>query len=158
MNQNAMGTSESDAAVVRRAVGRLARRLRLERPEHGLSSTKLSLLSHLQQLGPMSPGELAARERSRPQTLTRVLAELVEEGSISRQPDPNDRRQAVLAITAVGYEALARDMGQRDAWLAGAMARTLTPTERGVLYLAAALMESLTDDAEPPAAPVAGQD
>jgi DNA-binding MarR family transcriptional regulator len=145
MNSGQPTPAESDVVVVRRAVGRLARRLRMERPEHGLSSTKLSLLSHLHQLGTMSPGELAARERARPQSLTRALAELVGEGLISRESDPNDRRQAVLAITVAGVDALARDMQQRDAWLAEAMARTLSPTERELLRLAATLMERLTD-------------
>jgi hypothetical protein len=40
---------------------------------------------------------------------------------------------------------LTRDMQQRDAWLAGAMAAELSVTERELLRLAAQLLERLAD-------------
>jgi hypothetical protein len=45
---------------------------------------------------------------------------------------------------APGRLALERDMAERDAWLAGALA-SLSATERGVLELAAELMERVAD-------------
>jgi DNA-binding MarR family transcriptional regulator len=145
MNAKAGLPSIQEVAVLRRAVIRLARRLRIERPSQGLSSTKLSLLGHLHRTGPLTPGGLADLERSRPQALTRVLAELESDRLVSRRPDPVDRRQAIIEITSPGLERLAQDMHRRDAWLASAMAAALTPTERELLRLSAGLLDRLGD-------------
>jgi len=133
-----------EAARLRRGLVRLNRRLRRERGEGSLSPNQLSVLGHLGRHGPATPGEVAAAERQRPQSLTRVFAELAAEGLIVRAPDTADRRQSVLSLTEEGGRALERDMAERDAWLATAMA-SLNSTERGVLELAGALMERLAD-------------
>ncbi|MFF4503978.1 MarR family winged helix-turn-helix transcriptional regulator [Streptomyces sp. NPDC001401] len=138
-----------EAARIRRGVMRLNRRLRQERGDGSLSANQLLVLGHLHRHGSATPGEVAAAERQRPQSLTRVFAELEEDGLIAREPGTVDRRQSVLSLTGQGRRALERDMADRDAWLSGALA-SLSPTERGVLELAAALMERLADagDAE----------
>jgi DNA-binding MarR family transcriptional regulator len=94
----------------------------------------------------MAAGDVAALEQSQPQTLTRLLAELEGQGLISRTQDPADRRRAIIAITREGSRVLSNDMRQRDAWLAEAMARALTPTERQLLGLAADLLDRLVDE------------
>ncbi|HEU5420345.1 MAG TPA: MarR family transcriptional regulator [Streptosporangiaceae bacterium] len=132
------------AAVVRRGASRLARRLRAERPEPGETLLRLSVLAHLHGRGPMTPGALAAADRLQPQSLSRTLAALEQDGLISRAADGQDRRRSVLAITGAGQDVLRRDVRQRDSWLALAMA-DLTPTEREVLRLAGDLMERLAD-------------
>jgi DNA-binding MarR family transcriptional regulator len=136
------------ARGVRRGLMRLGRRLRQERPPASLSPNQLGVLSHLHRHGPATPGEVAAAERQRPQSLTRAFAELQAEGLIVRSQDRADRRQSVLAVTPAGRAALARDVAGRDDWLASALG-TLTETEREVLRLAGALMErlALLDDA-----------
>ncbi|MEU9441814.1 MarR family transcriptional regulator [Streptomyces sp. NPDC048304] len=131
-----------DAARLRRAVVRLNRRLRQERGEGSLSPNQLAVLGYLHRYGPATPGEIAAAERQRPQSLTRVYAELETEGLIVRQRGTDDRRRSVLSLTEAGRAALEQDMADRDAWLAGALG-TLGETERGVLTLAAAVMERL---------------
>jgi DNA-binding MarR family transcriptional regulator len=134
----------SEAARVRRGIMRLNRRLRQERGDGSLSSNQLGVLGHLHRNGAATPGEIAAAARPRPQSLTRVFAELEAEGLVVRRPDTVDRRQSVLRLTEAGRRALERDMAERDAWLARALA-SLGETERGVLTLAAALMERLAD-------------
>ncbi|RPF36517.1 MarR family winged helix-turn-helix transcriptional regulator [Streptomyces sp. TLI_185] len=133
-----------EAARIRRGVVRLNRRLRQERGDGSLSANQLYVLGHLHRHGSATPGEVAAAERQRPQSLTRVFAELEAEGLIAREPGTVDRRQSVLSLTEAGRRALERDMAERDAWLSGALT-SLSPTERGVLELAAALMERLAD-------------
>jgi DNA-binding MarR family transcriptional regulator len=133
-----------EATRIRHGLVRLNRRLRQERGDGSLSPNPLSVLGHLYRHGPATPGEVAAAERQRPQSLTRVFAELEAEGLIAREPGTADRRQSVLSLTEEGRRALERDMADRDAWLADALA-SLNPTERGVLELAAALMERLAD-------------
>ncbi|MEV6539775.1 MarR family transcriptional regulator [Streptomyces sp. NPDC051665] len=132
-----------EAARIRRGVVLLNRRLRQERGnEAGLTPNQLIVLGHLHRHHSATPGEIAAAERQRPQSLTRVFGELEAEGLITRAPDTVDRRQSVLTLTAKGRRALDLDMGERDAWLAEALA-SLSATERGVLELAGAIMERL---------------
>jgi DNA-binding MarR family transcriptional regulator len=146
----------SAATAVRRGALRLARRLRVERPEAGLSAAKISVLGYLARNGTMTPGELATADRLQPQSLTRVLAELERSGHLRRERDGADRRQHRLSLTASGQEALVRDMRQRDSWLALAMAQELTSTECDLLRLAARLMERLAAAEEPRALRQAG--
>ena len=133
------------ASTVRRAVGALGRRLRAERPPNSLSATKLTLLGQLYRRGSATAAELADLERIQPQSLTRVVAELVEEGLISRRPDPQDGRRQFLDVTAEGRAALTGDMQTRDTWLAKAMETELSATEQELLRLAAKLLERLAD-------------
>jgi DNA-binding MarR family transcriptional regulator len=131
-------------AEIRHGIMRVSRRMRAARSPDALSGNKLVVLGHLYRNGPSTAGELAAMESQRPQSLTRVFAELEAEGLISRARDALDRRQVVLTITEQGIEALRRDVGERDAWLAEALAG-LSATERDVLRIAARLMERLAE-------------
>lgn len=146
--------------AVRRGSTRLARRLRMERPEPPqaplelstpelstpeLSNQALGILAHLCRRGPMTPGALAAAERLQPQSLTRTLARMERQHLVGRRPDEKDRRRSLLALTDAGRQALVRDMRQRDGWLADAMARQLTAAERDLLRIAAELMDRLAD-------------
>jgi DNA-binding MarR family transcriptional regulator len=137
------------ATAVRQGATRLARRLRIERPEAAQTSLEMGILAHLSRRGPTTPGALAAAERVQPQSLTRTLASLEREQLAVRQPDDRDRRRSLLAITEAGRQALARDMGGRDAWLARAMSIRLTHAERELLRIAGELMDRLADADEP---------
>jgi DNA-binding MarR family transcriptional regulator len=133
------------ARSLRRGTLRLAHRLRIERPRHGISLQKLGLLVHLSRNGPMSPGELAAADHVQPQSLSRALASLESGGLIVRTTDPHDHRRAQLEITLDGTGVIHADMHQRDLWLAQAIAEQLTPTERELLRLAGELMQQLAE-------------
>ena len=132
------------ATAIRQGTVRLARRVRTVRSAGALSTNKISVLSHLKRHGPSTPGEVAAVDRQQPQSLTRVFAELERDGLVVRSADAQDRRQSIITITDAGIEELQRDVAERDAWLAAALA-DLSPTERQVLVLAAALMEQIAD-------------
>jgi DNA-binding MarR family transcriptional regulator len=93
----------------------------------------------------MTPTDLAMLERIKPQSLTRTLAALEEDGLVRRQAGSDDKRQSFVAITETGHAALDSDMGQRDAWLDAAMDQVLSRTEREMLRLAAQLMMRLAD-------------
>jgi DNA-binding MarR family transcriptional regulator len=131
------------ATEVRRGVISLARRLRLERSDAGLTALELSVLGHLHRRGPLTPGELATAERVQPQSLTRTLAALEEAGLASRQPDPADGRRSLLAVSQNGQAALRSETEQRDDWLAAAMAAELTTTEMELLRLAGSLLDRI---------------
>ena len=93
----------------------------------------------------MSPGELAAAEHIQPQSLSRTLAGLAQDGLITRRVDAEDRRRSTLKLRLEGQGVLHADMHQRDLWLADAMQRLLTPAERRLLALAAELMQKLAE-------------
>lgn len=132
------------AAETRRGAQRLARRLRAERAPDSLSTNKIGVLALLARNGPSTPGEIAAAERQRPQSLTRVFAELEAEGMITRSRSEHDRRESLLVITEAGTDALDRDMAHRDRWLSAALAE-LSDTEITVLRIAGNLMDRLAD-------------
>jgi DNA-binding MarR family transcriptional regulator len=137
------------AAAVRQGTARLARRLRIERPEPAQTALEMGILAQLNRRGPTTPGALAAAERVQPQSLTRTLASLERQLLAVRLPDDRDRRRSLLAITEAGRQALAQDMRRRDAWLARAMASRLTKAEQELLRIAGELMNLLADADEP---------
>lgn len=124
------------------AVMRLARRLRLERGDHGLSLTQLSVLATLDRHGPMTPGELAAHERVRPPSMTRTVASLDDLGLVTREDHPTDGRQVVVRLTADAEALLAADRAQRAAWLESRVAQ-LSAEEQRTLADAVALLDRL---------------
>ncbi|WP_163571783.1 MarR family winged helix-turn-helix transcriptional regulator [Fodinicola feengrottensis] len=126
------------------AATRLARRLRAERPAGALSTNKVAVLGHLYRHGKSTPGEITAAEHQQPQSLTRVFADLEADGLVTRSRGERDRRESVLDLTAVGLDALTRDMADRDGWLAAAIGG-LTETETQMLRIGAALMNQLAD-------------
>jgi DNA-binding MarR family transcriptional regulator len=144
----APNTTPALAGMVRRVAGRLGRRLRAEQAGTALAASAVGILGSLRRDGPSTPAALAAREFMLPQSLTRVLADLERRGFVLRGDDPADRRRAVMTITAAGLAALRAELAAREAWLAMALA-ALSPTERGVVQLAAELLLTIAD--APPA-------
>lgn len=142
------------AALVRRGTHRLARRLRAERDEAGVPVLALSVLSHLAQYGPMTAKQLANTDRLKPQTLTRSLNRLEEDGLIARKQDDTDRRQSQIEVTEAGRRRLRDDVRPGDAWLAEAMRARLTSTERELMRLAGTLMMRLAEDDPSTATPL----
>lgn len=139
-----MEERQAIAAETRRAIVRLGRRMRAQREQDSLSLNKISVLSHLYHFGPSTPGEITVAERQRPQSLTRVFAELERDGLIVRTPSERDRRESVLDLTDAGRAVLIADAERRDAWLAGALS-DFSDTEAQLLRLAAGLMDRLAD-------------
>ncbi|MEV7908247.1 MarR family winged helix-turn-helix transcriptional regulator [Streptomyces anulatus] len=133
------------AVALRRAATRLSLRLRAERPQDGPGRLGLSLLGHLYRGGPMTAGELADAERLQPQSVTRVLVSLDEKGLISRTRNPSDRRQHRIGLTELGTAVLVEHVRDSDAWLAGEMARVLSPVECRMLRLATDLIDQVLD-------------
>ena len=122
---------------------RLARRLRQE-VSPAITPSQLSALARLDRGGPMSLGDLAATERLSPSTLTRIVVALEQDGLISRDPDPADRRVARVAITAHGHALLETARARGTGYLAERIAG-LRPAETDVLAAAVPLLEQLLD-------------
>jgi DNA-binding MarR family transcriptional regulator len=130
------------ASRLRLAVMRLNRRLRAQRAGNTVTLTQFSALSTLKKCGPMTPGELAAKEVVQPPSMTRVIAALEEAGYVSRKPHPTDGRQSIVALTESGLGLVLADISAREAWLDKRLAE-LTDAERKTLAQAAEIIEKI---------------
>jgi DNA-binding MarR family transcriptional regulator len=129
------------ASHLRLTIVRTARRLRQEAGSD-LSPSMTAALATIERHGPMTPSELAARERIQRPTATRVLARLEEMGLIQRTPDPQDRRSSLVAATPVASEMLAELRTRKTAFLAERLDR-LEPEDRVALERAADILERM---------------
>jgi len=132
------------ASRLRLAVARTARRLRQE-AGGGLSPTLSAALASIDRHGPLTPSELADRERVKRPTATRLLATLEEGGLIARTSDPSDRRSSLIAITPEGRELMRTLRTRKDAYLVRRLAK-LTAEERATLAQAADLLERMLEE------------
>lgn len=130
------------ASRLRLSVVRLNRRLRAQRTGQDLSLTQLVTLSTLHKCGPMTPGQLAAKEGVQPPSMTRVIAALEEVGFVERNPHPTDGRQAIVAITDDGLDYVHATITMREAWLDRRLAE-LSGEERDVLSRAAEIIDRM---------------
>ncbi|MFT3802480.1 MAG: MarR family transcriptional regulator [Burkholderiaceae bacterium] len=137
--------------MLRRSVVSLAQRWRRSLRHDGLGQARLAIVGHLLRAGPMSVTELAAREGVRLQSLTRPLAELIDDGWILREADAADGRRSVIALTAAGSKAVRSATRAADRSLARLLRRTLSDEERALLASACELLqrvdEALADEA-----------
>ena len=131
------------AAHLRLAVARTARRLRQE-AGGGLSPTMTAALATIERHGPLTPSELATRERVQRPTATRLVATLEEQGLITRMTDPADRRSSLLSMTPAGTALLREIRTRKDAFLADRLKR-LSAEDRATLRRAAELLEEVLE-------------
>jgi DNA-binding MarR family transcriptional regulator len=132
------------AAALRRAVTHLIRRLRAESSDSGLSTNKLGVLGHLHRCPEATPGDLATAEHLKPQSLSKLLAELEADGFLEREKSPRDQRRSLLRLTPEGRDTMLRAVRARDRWLAEAL-RGLGRTEVDVLRIAARILVQVAD-------------
>ena len=136
-------TSNGLAHALRPAVMRLARRLRQMQDESlGLNPNQLSALAVLLNSGDQLMGELAAQEKVRPPSMTRIVNSLEARGLVARRPDSRDHRQCLVSLTESGRQVLLANRRRRDQWLAVRIAE-LDPAEREVLRRAVAVLEKV---------------
>ena len=131
------------AAGLRLAVTRTARRMRQEAGT-GLSPSQVSALAIVERHGPLSPSELADRERVKRPTATRVVARLEELGVVERERDPADGRGSLLAVTPSGRELLRSLRRRKTAYLAARL-RGLPDDDLDTLARASEILERLLE-------------
>jgi DNA-binding MarR family transcriptional regulator len=102
------------AADLRGVIGQLIRRLRTE---NLFPMNQASVLGRLDRCGSQSVSDLAAAERVRPQSMAQTVGDLEAEALVKRNPDPDDRRRALVSLTAAGQERIEADRRAREGWL-----------------------------------------
>lgn len=134
------------AEHLRVALARTARRLRQEAGAD-LGPALTAALGTVERHGPLTPSELAARERIQRPTATRLVARLDELGLIASTPAPGDARSRLLSVTSDGRALLADMRTRKDAFLARRL-RELPAEDRATLARAADLLDALLQDGE----------
>jgi DNA-binding MarR family transcriptional regulator len=124
---------------------RLFRALRAARQGEGLTLSKAGVLGYLYRGGVATSTELAAYLRVKPQSLTRMLADLEKGKLIARRLNGEDRRENLLEITEAGAKLLIEDIRGQRARLAHAIERELTGAEKELLRIAAGLMDRIAE-------------
>jgi DNA-binding MarR family transcriptional regulator len=130
------------ASELRVVISRLVRRLRAE---HAISISHATVLGRLDREGARTTSALALAERVRPQSMAQTIAELTDDGLVTRRPDPDDRRQTLIELTELGRRTLERERARREGWLAESIAGQLTPDEQEVLARAVPLLGRIAD-------------
>ncbi len=130
------------ASDLRVVLGQLMRRLR---SEHRFSLSHGAVLGRLDREGPRSVSELATAERVRPQSMAQTVSDLEADGLVTRRPDADDRRRAVVELTDAGLVVLSADRRTREGWLAHAIAEDFSEEEQRVLSDAVRLLRRLAE-------------
>jgi DNA-binding MarR family transcriptional regulator len=125
------------------AITRTARRLRQEAGSD-LGPSQTAALATIERHGPLSPSEVADRERIKRPTATRIVRHLQAAGLVERVRDPEDGRASILTITSDGRSLLRRLRARKTAYLAQRL-DGLDEEDRRTLERAAELLEEMLE-------------
>jgi len=106
----------------------------------GQGPARLSALSVLVFAGPKTLGELAAAERVKPPTMSRVVAGLKMSGLVRIQSDQRDQRRVRITVTAKG-EHLLQEARKRRIQALAQIFGSLEPEQVEVVSKAAQIIE-----------------
>lgn len=126
------------------AMHRLLRGLRRDGGGTSVPPTQLIVLAVLREHGPLRIGELAHRIPCSQPTATTVVAAMVGEGLVRRNPDPVDRRATEVVATEEGL-ALLRSVAVGEAERLAELLAGLSTAERETFLAAAPVLARLAD-------------
>ena len=130
-NKNSKNSQEI-ADQIHSAAIHLLRKLRREDAASGLNAPRLSALSVIVFVGPVTLGGLAAAEQVRPPTMTRIVDALVNQRLVTRSRSAKDGRSALIAATPAGRKLLMQGRERRVRTFARQI-DLLSQAERAVL-------------------------
>ena len=136
-------TTTDTASRLRMSVARMARLLR-QQDQSGFGPTLFAALSTISKEGPITLGELAAREQVAPPTITKVVEKLLANGLVERTADASDRRVSRVAVTRKGAKQLDVYRTRRTEWLADRR-HSRTDDERRRLDAALDVLEKIIE-------------
>jgi DNA-binding MarR family transcriptional regulator len=133
------------AADLRPIVLRLARGLRKETEQVGITARQATLLWLIKRSPGLSLAELAAEEDISPPALSGHVDRLETAGLVERIRSEKDRRRVGLRLTESGEQLLRRVRARRTTWLA-ARTRSLEPDELEAVEAALPALRRLLGD------------
>lgn len=137
-----------DARLLTDVVARLRRVLRssirADYPWESLPMAQVELLQSLAEFAPARVGDLAARLRLAPSTVSGLISQMIGSGLVERGTDPRDRRVAVVALSDAGRRQLGEWNAAHERRIAAALA-DLDPDERVAIGGALPALTRLVD-------------
>lgn len=124
---------------------RLARELRKETEQLGITARQATLLWLVRRSPGLSLAELAAEEGISPPALSGHVDRLERAGLIERVRSTDDRRRVGLRLTEEGARLLRRVRARRTTWLADRLGM-LEPTELEAIEEAVPALQRLLGD------------
>jgi len=134
---------EQMAARLQASAVRLAREARRGEESARLGTSRLSALAVLASTGPRSLAELAAADRVRAPTMSRIVEGLVRDGLVTREQVPTNRRTVRITLTPEGRAALDRERKGRVRQLANRLEK-LGESEQRALQRGVELLEYIS--------------
>ena len=128
-------------------VQHLGRRLRDIDARAGLTSARFSALASLRFHGSCNIGELAADERVKPPSMTRLVRDMQRDGLLTRAADPADGRGVLIELTPRAAALFDAIRAEKIALVADYLKDLDAPAQAAIRCAFAAL----DDLAEPPA-------
>jgi len=146
-----MSPAEQAAEEFRSVASAIMRRLRAESGSPLHSRPLISVLRRLDTDGSMTTADLARAEFMTPQSMGASVAELEEQGLVTRTDDPGDGRRKLVSLTRVGSRVLAEGRARRQSWLTRAIETHLDAGEQRKLLVALELLRRISEsDAREP--------
>lgn len=108
-----------------------------------MSLAERAVLSRLERTGPTTAAVLARAEHVTPQAMGVTVAALEARGLVERRSDPDDRRRAILTVSATAQADLRHARDARARRVAEVLAGSFSPAELSLLSRAAPLIERL---------------
>ena len=134
------------ASDMRTVLTRLIKKLRTKSSLSGhLSLTERSTIALLDAHKELLASELAAMEKVTTQSMSQILAHLLELGYIHRKPSPTDGRKFIISLSKTGTKVLHDVRNARDEWLNNALQQTCTAEEQATLQRALGVLTKLVD-------------
>jgi DNA-binding MarR family transcriptional regulator len=135
------------AGDLRPAILRLARELRKETEQLGITARQVTFLWLVKRSPGLSLAELAAEEGISAPAMSGHVDRLERAGLLERLRSSDDRRRVGLRLTDEGERLLRRVRARRTTWLAGRL-RALDPNDLEAIEAAVpALMRLVGDEA-----------
>ena len=125
----------------------MLRRVRAEDRWTGLSGPRLSALSVIVFAGPVTVTGLAEAEQVRTPTISRLIADLEQEGLVKRVVGSEDKRVRVVTATEKGQRVLRQGRDRRVQKLAADL-EALSNSDRKILARAAAILKNLPNSGQ----------
>lgn len=138
-------TSDIVASELRPVLLRLARELRKETEQLGVTARQATLLWLVKRSPGLSLAKLAAEEGISPPALSGHVDRLERAGLIERVRSSEDRRRVGLRLTEDGARLLRRVRARRTTWLATRL-RELEPDELAAVDAAMPALQRLVGD------------
>jgi DNA-binding MarR family transcriptional regulator len=140
-------SAEGVAAELRPVLLRLARELRKETEQLGITARQATLLWLVKRNPGLSLAELAAEEGISPPAMSGHVDRLERIGLIERVRSTEDRRRVGLRLTDDGLKLMRRVRARRTTWLADRLGALDASELEAVVAAVPALSRLLGDDA-----------